>query len=171
MAKVNLAISAAENVLSLINASNQGLNATIANVVLGTPAASVTGVRNTSITLSAVTGLGFKDAQTFAYGRQALAAGAAIATSKGNSVEVAVGDDDQVILAKAATALGLLVSELSISNVVQAVDSATPGSASITAPDTSLLYTGSFAIVLTVPAVSLPDAAPNTDAGGFDPEA
>lgn len=174
MAKVNLAISAAENVLALVNAANPSLNATLSQVTLGNPStAAGTGGRNTSITFTAIADQGFSGSQTFSYTRQALAAGQAIATAKDLPVTIAQGDSDAQILTKAATALGLLESQIQIGNVVQPTDESTPGSADITPIANSLLYTGSYEVILALPDADVPlnEAASTTDLDGFEPEA
>lgn len=174
MAKVNLALTASANVLALINAANPALNATAAQITLGVPSvAAGTGGRNTSIIVTAIADQGFSGEQIFAYTRQALASGAAIAAAKAVPFGIAPGDSDAVILTKAAAALGLLESELTIANVVQPVDENTPGSADIVAKVGSLLYTGTYGAALTVPDTDVPldEAAPVTDLSGFDAEA
>lgn len=173
MAKVNLTLSAEANVLALINTANPALNATDAQVTLGVPSvAAGTGGRNTSIIVTAIADQGFSGEQIFAYTRQALASGAAIAAAKAVPFGIAPGDTDAQILTKAAAALGLLESELTIANVVDPVDENTPGSADIQAKVGSLLYTGTYAAALTVPDTDVPldEAANVTDLDGFDAE-
>jgi hypothetical protein len=174
MAKVNLTLSASANVLALINAANPALNATDTQVTLGTPSvAAGTGGRNTSLIVTAVSNQGFSGEQIFAYTRQALASGAAIATAKAVPFAIAPGDTNAQILTKAATALGLLESELTLANIVQPVNETTPGSADVVANVASLLYTGTYAATLTVPDADVPldEAATVTDLSGFDAEA
>ena len=174
MAKINPAITAAENVLALVNAANPSLNATLSQVTLGNPSAVAgTGGRNTSITFTAVANQGFSGSQTFSYTRQALAAGAAIATAKDLPVTIAEGDSNAQILTKVATALGLLESQVQIGNVVQPTDEATPGSADITPIANCLLYTGSYEVILALPDTDVPlnEAAATTDLDGFEAEA
>jgi len=174
MAKVNLALTASANVLALINAANPALNATDTQVTLGTPSVEAgTGGRNTSLIVTAIDNQGFSGTQTFAYTRQALASGAAVATAKAVPFAIAPGDTNAQILTKAATALGLLESELTIANVVQPTNETTPGSADIVANVASLLYTGTYAATLTVPDADVPlsSVATVTDLSGFDAEA
>lgn len=174
MAKINIAISAAENLLALVNEANPALNATQSQVTLGVPSvAAGTAGRNTSITLTAIDNEGFSGTQTFAYTRQALVAGGAIATAKDIPVAIASGDTQAQVLTKAATSLGLLESELNFSDFEAPVNEDTAGSATLTAKADSLLYTGSYEVVLSVPDSDVPldDAAPTTDLDGFEPEA
>jgi len=173
MAKVNIAITAAANVLALINAANPSLNATAAQITPGSVVSEAgTGGRNTSITYTAVDNQGFSGTQTFSYTRRALTAGEGIATAKAIPVVIAEGDTDAQVLTKVATALGLIESEISLSNIVRPVDEDTNGSADVVADAGSLLYTGTFAAVLSVPDADVPlnEAASVTDLDGFDAE-
>jgi hypothetical protein len=173
MAKVNTSITAAANVLALINAANPSLNATEAQITAGVPtAAAGTGGRNTTITYTAIDNQGFSGTQTFSYTRQALVAGQGIATAKAVPVQILEGDTDAQVKTKVATALGLIESEISLSDIVRPVDESTPGSADVDAIANSLLYTGTYAVTLTVPDADVPlnEAASVTDLDGFDAE-
>lgn len=173
MAKINASLTAAENILAIANALNPDLNATAENVTLGLPTVSAgTGGRNTAITLTAIANQGLSGSQTFAYTRLALAAGQAIATAKAIPVVIAPADTDAEVLTKVATALGLIESQVALSNIVRPVDEDTNGSADVGVVANSLLYTGTYAVTLTVPDTDVPmdEAAPVTDLDGFDPE-
>lgn len=172
--KINIALSAVANFLALLNNDNPGKAFSATNVTLGTPTvAAGTAGRNTEIVITAVENQGYSGTETVSYTRQELAAGAAIATAKDIPVSVAPADTDAEILTKVATALGLLESELTISNVVDPENESTPGSADITADVDSLLYTGTYSVTLSVPDADVPlaDAITTTDLSGFEPEA
>lgn len=173
MAKINTGISALENVLALINAANPGLNATLEQIGNAPPTVSAgTGGRNTAITFTAIENEGFSGSQTYSYTRRALAAGEAIATAKAIPVVIADTDTDAQVKTKVATALGLIESQISLSDIVRPVNEDTNGSADVDAIAASLLYTGTYAVVLTVPDADVPldEASPNTDLDGFDAE-
>jgi hypothetical protein len=173
MAKVNTSITAAANVLALINAANPSLNATEAQITAGVPTtAAGTGGRNTAITYTAVDNQGFSGTQTFSYTRRALASGEAIAAAKAIPVVIAEGDTDAQVKTKVAVALGLIESEIALSDIVRPADESTPGSADVDAIANSLLYTGTYAVTLTVPDADVPldEAASVTDLDGFDAE-
>lgn len=173
MAKINLSLTAQENILALINAANPALNATLEQVTVGVPsvAAGAAG-RNTSVTFTAIADQGFSGSQTFSYTRRALAAGEAIATAKAVPVQILESDNDAQVAAKVATALGLLASEISLASIVRPTNENTPGSADVVADTDSLLYTGTYAVELTVPDADIPldEAASVTDLDGFDAE-
>lgn len=174
MAKINPSITAQENVLALVNSANAGLNATLAKVTVGAPSvAAGTGGRNTSVTFTAIANQGFSGSQTFSYTRLALASGQAIAAAKDIPVVIAASDTDNQVKTKIATALGLLESEFTLSNIVRPVNEDTPGSADVVANVSSLLYTGTYAAVLDIPDADVPldEAATTTDLSGFDAEA
>lgn len=173
MAKINLALTAQENILALINAANPALNATLAQVSVGAPvAAAGTGGRNTTVTFTAIADQGFSGSQTFSYTRRALAAGEAIATAKDVPVLILESDTDLQVRAKVAAALGLLESEISLADIVRPTNENNPGSADVVADANSLLYTGTYAVQLTVPDADVPldEAASVTDLDGFDAE-
>lgn len=172
--KVNIALTAAANLLAALNGDNVGLGASAANVTFGAPSVAVgAGGRNTEVVITAIANQGFSGTKTISYTRQALAAGAAIATAKAVPFGIVAGDTDAQILTKAATALGLIEAELTIADVVQPVDETTNGSANIVAKATSLLYTGTFAAELTVPDADVPldEAITTSDLTAFEPEA
>jgi len=171
--KVNIALTAAANLLAALNGDNVGLGASAANVTFGAPAVVAgAGGRNTEVVITAIADQGFSGTQVISYTRQALSAGAAIATLKAVPFGIAPGDTNAQILTKAAAALGLIEDELTIADVVQPVDENTPGSANIVAKVTSLLYTGTFAAELTVPDADVPlnEAITNSDLTSFDAE-
>lgn len=171
--KVNTALTASANVLAILNATNPGLNATAAQVTLGVPStAAGAGGRNTSITVTAVANQGFSGSETYTYTRQPLTAGSAIATAKAVDITILGDDTDAEVLTKAALALGLIESELTLANIVRPVNEDTPGSADVVASAGSLLYTGTYAATLVVADSDVPlsEAAPDTDLNGFDPE-
>lgn len=173
MAKINLALTAQENILALINAANPALNATLAQVSVGVPSAVAgAGGRNTEVTFTAILDQGFSGSQTFAYTRRALAAGEAIATAKAVPVQILESDNDAQVAAKVATALGLLASEISLDSIVRPTSENNPGSADVVANVNSLLYTGTYAVELTIPDADVPlaEAASVTDLDGFDAE-
>ena len=173
MAKVNIALSGPANILALVNAANPTLNATAAQVTIGNPSVVAgTGGRNTAITLTAVDNQGFSGTQTFAYTRQALASGGAIAAAKDVPVVVAPADDAEAAFTKVVAALGLVATEVTAGAFTAPVNEDTPGSIVVNPIANSLLYTGSYTAVLDVPDADVPlsEAASTTDLSGFDAE-
>ena len=171
--KVDITKSASANLLAALNLDNVGLNATEAQVTFGLPSVvSGTAGRNTQVTITAVANQGFAGTKDVTYTRQALVAGEGIATAKAVSVLIVAGDTDAQVLTKVATALGLVESEVSLANIVRPVDESTPGSADVVADTDSLLYTGTFAAVLTVADadVSLEDAITTDELNSFEAE-
>lgn len=172
--KVNIAISPLANVLAAINAANtaSSTNITESQVTAAAPVtAAGTGGRNTTVALTGINGQGIEGSRTFAYIRQSLASGA-VPTTAPSSVTVANGDNQAASAAKVATALGLLASEFDTSAYTAPVDIPTPGTITITAKSTSLLYVGSRVVPLNFADtdVAFATVAPVTDIGGFDPE-
>ena len=174
MAKVNIAISPLANVLAAINAANvaSSTNITEAQVTAAAPVvAAGTGGRNTTVDLTGIDGQGIEGTRTFAYTRQSLASGAVASTAPA-SVVVANGDNQAASVTKVATALGLLASEFDASAYTAPADQLTPGTVTITAKATSLLYVGSRVVPLNFADadVAFATIAPITDLDAFDAE-
>jgi len=172
--KVNIALTPLANVLAIINAANvaSSTNITEAQVTAAAPVvAAGTGGRNTTVLLTGVDGQGIEGTRTFAYTRQSLATGAVASTAPA-SVTVLQADDQAASVTKVATALGLLASEFDASDYTAPEDQATPGTVTITAKATSLLYTGVRVVPLNFADadVAFATVAPVTDADGFDAE-
>lgn len=172
--KVNIALTPLANVLAAINAANTATstNITEAQVTAAAPTTVAgTGGRNTSVELTGIDGQGIEGSRTFSYTRQSLATGAVASTAPA-SVTVAEGDDQAASVAKVATALGLLASEFDASAYTAPEDQSTPGTVTITAKATSLLYTGVRVVPLNFADadVAFATVAPVTDADGFDAE-
>lgn len=172
--KINLQLSPVANFLAILNAANPGKNFSEANLTLGAPTELVggNGGRNTSILLTAVQDAGFSGTRTVNYTRQPLAVGRAIATAKATDVLVLGTDTEAEILTKVAGALGLLESELTLSDVEIPANENNDGSAVITAKASSLLYVGSYTVTLEVADTDVPlnDAITTVDLDGFDAE-
>lgn len=174
--KINLQLSAVANFLAILNAANPGKNFSETNLTLGAPQEQTEGAggRNTSVLLTAIQDAGFSGTRTVNYTRQSLTVGGAIATAKAVDVLVLGTDTDAEILTKVAGALGLMESELTISDVViPANENDASGTATITASATSLLYTGAYNVQLEVADVDVPlnDAITVIDLDGFEAEA
>jgi len=173
--KVNITLTPLANVLAAINAANTATstNITESQVTAAAPTtAAGTGGRNTSVVLTGIDGQGIEGSRTFSYTRQSLASGAVASTAPA-SVLVAEGDNQAASVTKVATALGLLASEFDASAYTAPVDQTTPGTVTITAKTSSLLYVGSRVVPLNFADedVAFATVAPVTDADGFDPEA
>lgn len=171
--KINVSISALENLIAQILADNAGQTLTAAQFTAGAP--TVYDIpeddRNTEITLTAVEGQGYTGSVAFHYTRLDLNSGVAVPVT---SVQVASGDDMAASLAKAAAAMGLIAEEIDGSDFTAPVDDQTPGSLTLTPKATSLVYVGApVTIALTVPAETDPamgDTFTTTDLNGFEPE-
>lgn len=172
--KINIALSASANLLALLNEAHPGKNFSQTNVTVGTPVANPgNGGRNTSIDLTAVQDQGYSGVTTVNYTRLALAPAAAIATAKAVDINITLQDDQAAILTKVAQVLGLVESELELSDLDEPTSENNPGSVNVNAKVGSLLYTGTYAATLTVSDsdVPLPTAVTNPDLNGFEPEA
>lgn len=172
--KVNITLSPLANVLAAINAANVGTSTNIsaAQVTAAAPVvAAGTGGRNTTVLLTGVDGQGIEGSRTFAYTRQSLDAGA-VPTAAPASVTVAGGDNQAASVAKVATALGLLASEFDASAYTAPADEVTPGTVTLTAKVTSLLYVGVRVVPLNFADtdVAFATVAPVTDLDAFDAE-
>lgn len=173
--KVNITLSPLANVLAAINAANTATstNITEAQVTAAAPVvAAGTGGRNTSVALTGVNGEGIEGSRTFSYTRQSLDAGAVASTAPA-SVLVAQADNQAASVTKVATALGLLASEFDASAYTAPADQLTPGTVTLTAKATSLLYVGARVVPLNFADsdVAFATVAPVQDADGFDAEA
>jgi len=172
--KVNIALSPLGNVLAAINAANTATstNITTSQVTAAAPVtAAGTGGRNTTVLLTGIDGQGIEGTRTFAYTRQSLASGAVASTAPA-SVEVDEADNQAASVTKVAAALGLLASEFDASAYTAPVDQSTPGTVTITAKASSLLYVGARTVPLNFADadVAFATVAPVTDADGFDAE-
>ncbi|MNE00904.1 hypothetical protein D3C80_933280 [compost metagenome] len=167
--KVNVAKSAIQNILDLVNGANVGQVLTTAQVTVGNPSAVAgTAGRNTEVTLTAIAD--YTGTQTYAYTRRSIATDAVASTAPAK-VDTLVDDTEAEAVAKVVTALGLVAGEFDISAYTAPVDESTDGSVTLTAKATSLLYTGVRVVVLSLQDVSLATATPVTDLDGFEAEA
>ncbi|MNQ09547.1 hypothetical protein D3C85_223640 [compost metagenome] len=172
--KVNIAISPLENILAAINAANtaSSTNITSAQVTAAAPVvAAGTAGRNTTVELTGVDGQGIEGSRVFAYTRQSLATGAVASTAPA-SVTVLQADDQAASVTKVATALGLVASEFDASAYTAPEDQSTPGTVTITAKATSLLYVGVRVVPLNFADadVAFATVAPITDLDAFEAE-
>ena len=172
--KVNIAITPLANVLAAINAANTATstNITESQVTAAAPVvASGTAGRNTTVVLTGINGQGIEGSRTFSYIRQSLDAGAVSTTAPAN-VTVVSGDTEAESATKVATALNLLATEFDTSAYTAPTDSSTPGTISLVAKATSLLYVGTRVVPLIFADtdVAFATVAPETDANGFDAE-
>lgn len=166
--KIDTTKTAIVNAFALINAAN-ALTLDATKVTLGAPAPRTPGAnpRNTTLTLTAVAGQGYKDSVDVTYTR--LGMGSGVVTP-----EFGFHTDGTTQLAAFKTAvctsLGLVEAEIDLTGTLPA----TEGSSTvmvITAKATSLLYVGTQNLAVDWPQgdVAMADAVTVKDLDGFDP--
>lgn len=166
--KIDITKSAILNAFALINAAN-ALTLDATKVTLSAPVARVPGAnpRNTTLTLTAVPGQGYKDSVDVTYTRLGMGSGVAVP-------EFGFHTDGTTQMAAfktaVATSLGLVEAELDLTGELPA----TEGSSTVmvlSAKDGSLLYVGTQNLAVDWPQgdVALADAVTVKDLDGFDP--
>lgn len=168
--RVNHELSAAENLLALVVDGNVGQTLQANQVTIGGVTEYTEGGAevNSQVTLSAVQDAGFSGQQTFFFRRLQLSGNEATTASTTFTVEA--GDDEQSLLAKLATHLKLIESEITVANFVAPVNENNDGSIDVLANVGSLVYLGQVAITLKIADADVPmdQAFANQTLNGFE---
>lgn len=166
--KIDIAKSAIVNAFALINAAN-ALTLDATKVTLGAPVARTPGAnpRNTTLTLTAVVGQGYKDTVDVTYTRLGMGSGVAVP-------EFGFHTDGTTLLpafkTAVATSLGLVEAEIDVTGDLPATEGSTTTMV-VSAKAGSLLYIGTQDLTVDWPQgdVALADAVTVPDLDGFDP--
>lgn len=159
---IDLMKSVDQNILDLVIAKNPGLTMSLSQVGVGAAAELVgdPSTRNTSVLLTATGNAGFSGTRTIKYNRLDVAAAV---FSLPTTVSINTADTQEQIKEKVATALGLMLSEVTIVNAtgggdmdIPANEDDTSSMARVTAIGTSKLYVGTHDIQLTIPDADIP---------------
>ena len=170
--QIDISKSPLENLVLQVVEDNAGLVLAATQVTASAPAVFGGDPQNTEVTLTAIEGQGFTGSKLVKYVRLGMDSGKAVPVT---TLQVLAADNQAAVEAKVAVALGLVEAELEFSAYTAAVDDATPGTITVAAVATSLLYAGaSKTIAITVPAVADPaleDEVVIDELSGFDPAA
>lgn len=170
--KINLAKTASENLIALILEANAGKSLAANQFTAAVPSVVYppVGALNTSIVLSAVVGQGYAAGDaTFRYTRLGLNSG--VQGSPVTTLEVLATDDQAASATKVLAAMGILASEVDVTDYTAPADSSTPGYITLTPKATSLLYVGDEVIIELTVAASPPTLGETftvTDLNGFE---
>jgi hypothetical protein len=167
--QIDISKSPLENLVLQVVEDNAGLVLAATQVTAGAPSAFAGDPQNTQVTLTAIDGQGFTGSKLVKYVRLGMDSGVAVPVT---TLQVLAADNQAAVEAKVAVALGLVEDELVFSAYTAAVDDATPGTITVAAVATSLLYAGAAkTIEITVAAVpdpSLEDEVVIDELTGFD---
>lgn len=171
---INPAITAAANLLAILNAGNTAQTITASQVTIGAPSVKTDSGdhRNTNVTLTSVAGQGFSGTVTVAYTRRGLNDSVA---SPVDSYTATTGQTAASIVTALASQLGLVASELHLedpANPGVALSGAQTGaqaSLNLVSATGSLLYVdgSTQAIAMTWQAQALSSAVTTTNLPGF----
>lgn len=167
--QINASLSAAANLLALINATNEAQTLTAAQITIAVPAVKADSGdgRNTSVLLTAVEGQGYSGTQTANYTRRGLADSVA-APSWGTTADST--DTLATILARIVAQNGLVASEVTLTGDLTNPGVGETSTLTLDSNAGSLLYVdGSTEVVtLTWQAVPLATAIGTPNLTGFD---
>lgn len=137
--QINLTLDSTDNVLELINSTNQGLLLTKGNVSVGAVSEYVppSGVLNSQVTITALLDQGFKGSKVVKYRRLTIDE-AAIEVPR-NIIEILPEEDEEQTIQRIADAIGVLVSDISLS-IIEIAQPSAPGTIEIDGIAGSLLY-------------------------------
>lgn len=174
--KIDVTKNGITNLLALVNSANTGQTITGSQVTAGTPSVKTdTGDgRNTTVVLSAVAGQGFSGTVSLNYTRRALSDG--VVGTPDYTLTETTGLDASVVLADICTKLGLVASELHLTDGQATPTTYTgpittkPATVTLTVNAGSLLYVDGLtqAITMTWNDEALTTAVTTTNLPGFD---